>query len=157
MLRRVHIVTVAALFAFMGCVVAKSPERDGSTMQRAIPLKQRGIKAVEEQMQWMMKLHGYTPMLATRDELQRSAAEAVRRLKAGQKASHIHPPEPWYHSTRDHNGQCCSHWWFRTPRGPKDVYFDTGTSINTPGEIARQEEYCVEYFRNYVQSLKLSI
>src|SRR5262249_38305979 len=116
-----------------------------------------GIKAVEEQMQWMMKLHGYTPMLATRDTLQKSMADAARRVRAGLKPSQSRPPQPWYHSTQDHNGQCCSHWWFRTPRGPKDAYFDTGISINAPGEIARQEEYCVEYFRNYVQSLKLSI
>jgi hypothetical protein len=126
-------------------------------MEKAIPLKQRGMKAVEEQMQWMMKLHGYTPMLATRDELQKSAADTVRRLKAGQKPSQSPPPQPWEHATLDHNGQCCSYWWFRTPRGRKEIYFDTGVSIKTPGELARQESYCVEYFRNYVQSLKLSI
>jgi hypothetical protein len=114
-------------------------------MEKAIPLKQRGMKAVEEQMQWMMKLHGSTPMLATRDQLQKSAADAVRRLKAGQKPS------------LDHNGQCCSYWWFRTPRGRKEIYFDTGVSIKIPGELARQESYCVEYFKKYVQSLKLSI
>ena len=105
----------------------------------------------------MMKLHGYTPMLATRDVLQKSAADAVPRLKAGQKPSQSPPPQPWEHATLDHNGQCCSYWWFRTPRGRKEIYFDTGVSIKIPGELAWQESYCVEYFKKYVQSLKLSI
>src|SRR2546421_4642467 len=122
MLSRVHIVTVAALFAFIGCVVAKSPERDGSTMEKAIPLKQRGMNAVEEQMQWMMKLHGYTPMLATRDTVQKSMADAARRVRAGLKPSQNRPPQPSEHATLDHNGQCCSYWWFRTPRGRKETY-----------------------------------
>src|SRR5438046_3014830 len=108
-------------------------------------------------MQWMMKLHGYTPMLATRDELQKSAIDAVRRLKAGQKPSQSPPPQPWFHSTLDQNGQCCSHWWFRTPHGPMDIYFDTGVSLKIPGAVVRQESDCVEYFRKYVQSLKISI
>ena len=136
---------------------ASRPPANGSTVERAIPLKQRGIKAVEEQMQWMMKLRGYTPMLATRDAAQKSVADAVRRLKAGQKPSQSPPPQPWYHGTLDHNGQWCSHWWFRTPRGPKEMYFDTGVSIKVPGELDRQESYCVEYFKKYVQSLKLNI
>jgi hypothetical protein len=157
MLTRAYLFAVAAAFAVTPCHAGKSTGRDGSTMERAISLKQRGLKAVEEQMQWMMKLHRYTPMLATRDELQKSAAEAVRRLKAGQKPSHIHPPQPWEHATLDHNGQCCSYWWFRTPRGKKEIYFDTGMSISSPGEVARQESYCVKYFKNYVNSLKLSI
>ncbi len=156
MLTRAYIIAVVATFAFTPCH-GKSIERDGSTVEKAIPLKQRGIKAVEEQMQWMMKLQGYTPMLATRDDLQKSAADAVRRLKAGQKPSQTPPPQPWLHSTLDHNGRCCSHWWFRTPRGPKDVYFDTGVSIKAPGELARQESAVVDYFQKYVQSLKLSI
>ena len=126
-------------------------------MEKAIPLKQRGLKAVEEQMQWMMKLYGSTPMLATRDELQKSAADAVRRLKAGQKPSKTHSPQPWEHATPDHNGQCCSYWWFRTPRGRKEMYFDTGVSRNAPGEVVRQEQAVVEYFKNYINSLKLSI
>jgi len=157
MLTRAYLVAVITAFAVTPCHAGKSAERDGSTMEKAIPLKQRGMKAVEEQMQWMMKLHGYTPMLATRDELQKSAADAVRRLRAGQKPSQSRPPQPWEHATLDHNGQCCSYWWFRTPRGRKEIYFDTGVSIKIPGELARQESYCVEYFKNYVQSLKLSI
>lgn len=52
-------------------------------MEKAIPLKQRGMEAIEGQMQWMIKVYGYTPMLATRDALQKSAADAARRLKAG--------------------------------------------------------------------------
>ena len=157
MLTRAYLMAVVTAFAVTPCHAGRPVERDGSTMEKAIPLKQRGMKAVEEQMQWMMKLHRYTPMLATRDELQKSAAEAVRRLKTGQKPSHIRPPQPWEHATLDHNGQCCSYWWFRTPRGRKKIYFDTGLSIKTPGEVARQESSCVEYFKSYLQSLKLSI
>lgn len=126
-------------------------------MKKAIPLKQRGLKAVEEQMQWMMKLHEYTPMLATRDQLQKSAADAVRRFKAGQKPSKNTPPQPWEHATLDHNGQCCSYWWFGTPRGRKEIYFDTGVSIKAPGAVAQQESDCVEYFKKYIESLKISI
>ncbi len=157
MLTHAYLIAVVTAFAVTPCHAGKSAERNGSTMEKAIPLKQRGIKAVEEQMQWMMKLHGYTPMLATRDVLQKSAADAVRRFKAGQKPSQSPPPQPWEHGTLDHNGQCCSYWWFRTPRGRKEIYFDTGVSIKIPGEVARQESYCVEYFKKYVQSLKLSI
>jgi hypothetical protein len=157
MLKRAYLVAVVTAFAVTPCHADKSAGRDGSTMEKAIPLKQRGLKAVDEQMQWMMKLHGSTPMLATRDVLQKSADDAARRLKAGQKPSHSPPPQPWEHGTLDHNGQCCSYWWFRTPRGRKEMYFDTGVSIKIPGEVARQESYCVEYFKKYVQSLKLSI
>ena len=94
MLTRACLIAVVAAFAVTPCHADKSAERDGSTMEKAIPLKQRGMKAIEEQMQWMMKLHGYTPMLATRDQLQKSAADAVRRLKAGQKPSQSRPPQP---------------------------------------------------------------
>ena len=156
MLKRAYFIAVVAAFAVAPCY-GKAIERDGSTMEKAIPLKQRGIKAVEEQMQWMMKLHHYTAMLATRDELQKSAADAVRRLKAGQKPSKTRPPQPWEHATLDHNGQCCSYWWFRTPHGRKEIYFDTGVSIKASGELARQESAVVEYFKKYVQSMKLSI
>jgi hypothetical protein len=154
MLKRAHI--IAFLLPLL-TAASYAAARDGSTMDKAIPLKQRGLKAVEEQMQWMMKLHGSTPMLATRDALQKSAAEAVRRVKAGQKPSKTPPPQPWEHASLDHNGQCCSYWWFRTPRGRKEMYFDTGVSINDPGELARQESAVVQYFKEYVETLKLSI
>ena len=154
MLKRATI--LAAGFALL-TTVTYAATHDGSTMEKAIPLKQRGPKAVDEQMQWMMKLHGYTPMLATRDELQKSAADAVRRLKAGQKPSTTRPPQPWEHATLDRNGRCCSYWWFRTPRGRKEMYFDTGVSISVPGEVVRQEQAVVEYFKKYINSLKLSI
>lgn len=136
MLVRVHMFSAAVLLSIMPCVLAKPLERDGSTKAKAIPLKERGIKAVEEQMQWMMKLHGYTPMLATRDEAQKSATDAVRRSKAGQKADPNPLPQPWEHATLDHNGQWCSYWWFRTPHGRREMYFDTGVSMKTPGSLS---------------------
>src|SRR5260370_28024501 len=105
MLTRAYLIAVVTSFAVTPCHAGKSAARDGSTMEKAIPLKQRGLKAVEEQMQWMMKLHRYTPMLATRDEVQKIAADAARRVRAGQKPSQSPPPQPWYHSTRAHNGQ----------------------------------------------------
>jgi hypothetical protein len=74
MQRRAYI--VACILALLA-TVSYAATRDGSTMAKAIPLKQHGLKAVEEQMQWMMKLRGYTPMLATRDEVEKSAAEAI--------------------------------------------------------------------------------
>jgi hypothetical protein len=127
-------------------------------MERAIPLKQRGMKAVEEEMAWMMKLFRYTPILATRDALAKQADEAVRRLKAsGKKRVTVPPPpQPWEHATLDHAGQACSYWSFRTPRGKREVYFDTGVSINIPGEVARQEKYRVDYFAEWVRSLNRS-
>jgi len=157
MLTRAYLIAVIAAFAVTPCHAGKTAERDGSTKAKAIPLKQRGMNAVEEQMQWMMKLHRYTPMLATRDTLQKSTADAARRVRAGLKPSQNRPPQPWEHATLDHNGQCCSYWWFRTPRGRKEMYFDTGVSIKAPGAVAQQESDCVEYFKKYVQSLKLSI
>jgi hypothetical protein len=157
MLARVHLLLIIAALTAAPCYAGKSPVRDGSTKEKAIPLKQRGMNAVEEQMQWMMKLHGYTPMLATRDTVQKSMADAARRVKAGLKPSQSRPPQPWEHATLDHSGQCCSYWWFRTPHGRKEMYFDTGVSINAPGAVAQQESDCVEYFKKYVQSLKLSI
>jgi hypothetical protein len=62
MLTRAYLIAVVISFAVTPCHAGKSAERDGSTMEKAIPLKQRGMKAVEEQMQWMMKtarLHSY--------------------------------------------------------------------------------------------------
>jgi hypothetical protein len=111
MLRRAYLIAFVTAFAVTPCHTGKLVERNGSTMEKAIPLRQRGMKAVEEQMQWMMKLHGSTAMLATRDELQKSAADAVRRLKAGQKPRRTRPPQPWERATLDHvtaRHLCCA-------------------------------------------------
>jgi hypothetical protein len=78
-------------------------------------------------------------------------------VKAGQKPSKAPIPQPWEHATLEHNGRCISYWWFRTPRGRKEMYFDTGLSINAPGELVRQESAVVEYFKNYINSLRLNI
>ena len=69
MLTRACVIAVVTAFAVTPGHAGKSAGRDGSTMEKAIPLKQRGAKAVEEEMQWMMKLYHYTPVLATRDEI----------------------------------------------------------------------------------------
>jgi hypothetical protein len=149
MLTRVHIFIVAAILAVAPCYAAK-PIRDGSTMAKAIPLKQRGMKAVEEEMAWMMKLYHYTPLLATRDAF----AEAVRQIKVEKKKEGL-GPTPWGHASREHDGRLISCWWFLTPKGRKEVYFDTGMPINTPGEVARRESACARYMGEKMQSLKL--
>jgi hypothetical protein len=152
---RVHIFMILVVLTVSPCL-ASTP--DGSTEAKAISLKQRiPAKAVEEEMQWMMKLYHYTPLLATRDELSKQAREAIRRAKAGQKQSTDRPPAPWGHATRDREGRLISYWWFRTPHGRRDIYFDTGTSINTPGEVARQETARAEYIGRMVPLLKLDI
>ena len=85
-------------------------------------------------MAWMMKLFHYTPLLATRDELR----EDLRKLKAGQKKQST-TKSNWGHASLDYNGRLISRWWFASPRGKREIYFDTGTLTNTPGEVARQE------------------
>jgi hypothetical protein len=120
MLTRAQIVATVAVLAVARCFAAVP---DGSTKAKAIPLKQRDpMKAVEEEMAWMMKLYHYTPLLATRD----AVAESIRRVKAGEKS--VKPPAPWEHGSLDHHGHLISYWWFVTPHGKKDIYFDTGTS-----------------------------
>ena len=97
----------------------------------------------------MMKLYGYTPLLAMRDAF----TVAVRRAKAGAKSVSVDPG--WGHATVDHNGRLISNWWFQTPRGKKDVYFDTGTLLSTPGEVARQESARAQYMGRMAQTIKL--
>jgi hypothetical protein len=155
MLPRTYLIVVTAVLLAAPCYAAKSIGRDGSTMEKAILLKQRGAKAVEEEMTWMMKLCNYTPVLATRDEIVKLAADAIRRAKSGQKQPSGHPPAPWGHATRDRNGRLISYWWFQTPHGRKEIYFDTGTSLDTPGEVARQESSRAEYMVKMMQHLKL--
>jgi hypothetical protein len=114
--------------------------RDGSSKEKAIILKQRGAKAVEEEMAWMRKLYHYTPIDATRD----MAADAIRQLKAGKKKE-VNLPQPWSHAILDDKGQCCSVWTFKTPRRQREIYFDTGASIDIPGEVPRQINSRIDY------------
>jgi len=84
---RFHIVIATVFVAVTPCYAAKPIARDGSTMEKAIPLIQRGPKAVEEEMAWMMKLYHYTPLLASRDSL----VEAIRKAKETMRAVHLPP------------------------------------------------------------------
>ena len=148
MLMRVRILTILAALAVSPCLSA-SP--DGSTRAKAIPLKQRDpAKAVEEEMAWMMKLYHYTPILATRDAL----AKAVREIKAG-KAKEVNLPHDWGHGSLDYKRHLISNWWFPSPRGKREIYFDTGTLINTPGEVARQESARAAYLGRILPTLKI--
>jgi hypothetical protein len=147
MLMRIHIATLIVVLAASVCSAA-TPQ--GSTKATAIPLKQRDpAKAVEEEMGWMMRLYHYTPILATRD----AVAQSIRDLKAGKKSAPTHGD--WGHATVDYNGHLLSHWWFPTPRGKRDAFFDTGTLINTPGEVARQERARAEYLGRMIPQLKV--
>jgi hypothetical protein len=149
---RVHMLTFVAVLTASVCVAAPP---NGSTMATAIPLKQRDpAKAVEEEMQWMMKLYHYTPVLATRDEIATLVADAVRRLKAGQKPASGKAPAPWEHGSLDRKGRLISYWVFRTPRGKKEVYFDTGVPIGAPGELARQESARAQYIGHVMQLIR---
>jgi hypothetical protein len=147
MLTRAHIVTVFAVFSAVSAFAATP---DGSTKGRAIPLKQRDpAKAVEEEFAWMMKLYHYTPLLAFRDRV----VEEVRKAKAGKKSTDT--SAGWGHATVDHKGHLISNWWFDTPRGKREVYFDTGTLINTPGEVVRQESARADYMRRMGPTVKV--
>lgn len=144
---RVHILIISAVFSVSPCLAATP---DGSSKAKAIPLKQRvPIKAVEEKMAWMMKLFRYTPLLATRDEL----AEQIRQLKAGKKPSK--KESGWGHASIDYNGHLLSHWWFPSPKGKREIYFDTGTLIKAPGEVARQESARAQYIAGMLPTLKI--
>ena len=144
---RVHILTVLAVLAASPCLAATP---DGSTKAKAIPLKERDpAKAVEEEMAWMMKLYHYTPILATRD----AVADQIRQLKAGRKPEKKSPG--WGHASVDYNGHLLSNWWFPTPKGKREIYFDTGTLIKTPGEVARQESARAQYIGRILPTLKV--
>lgn len=149
MLTRAYVVFILVALAIAPGYAGKPIIAYGSTMEKAIPLKQRGPKAIEEEMAWMMKVFHYTPLLASRDVM----VDAVRKAKATKKA--VDAPTPWEHGTVEHAGQWCSYWMVRTPRGKRHIYFDTGISINTPGEVARQESSRAEYMGRMMQSLKL--
>jgi hypothetical protein len=144
---RIHILAVLAVLAVSPCLAA-TPE--GSTKAKAIPLKQRDpAKAVEDEMAWMMKLYHYTPILATRDAL----SDQIRQLKAGKKPEK--KPHDWGHASIDYNGHLLSNWWFPTPKGKREIYFDTGTLIRTPGEVARQESARAQYIGRILPTLKI--
>lgn len=143
------LVLVVAFVVVRPSYAGKPIIRDGSTKERAIPLKQRGLKAIDEEMAWMMKVFQYTPLLATRDAL----VDAVRKAKATKKA--VHPPTPWEHGTLEHAGRWYSYWMVRTPRGKRHIYFDTGISTDTPGEVVRQESSRAQYMERVIESLKL--
>jgi hypothetical protein len=150
MLSRAQIIIASAAFAIAPCYATQPSVHDGSSKENAIPLKQRGVKAVQEEMKWMMKLYHDTPLMATRD----AVADAVRQIKAGKKKA-VQNLHPWEHGTLDHHGKLISYWSFTTPHGKSEIYFDTGASINTPGEVRRQESVRAEYMRQMSQSLKI--
>jgi hypothetical protein len=145
---RFHIVIAMALVTVTPCHGETPSIRDGSTIEKAIPLKQRGAKAIEEEMAWMMKRFHYTPLLASRDTL----IEAIRKAKETKKA--VHPPAPWEHATLEHGRQWCSYWMVRTPRGKRHIYFDTGISIETPGAVPAIESSRAQYMGHLLESLK---
>jgi hypothetical protein len=149
MISRAHISIASAAFAIATCYAAQPSVHDGSSGEKAILLKQRGVKAVEEEMKWMMKLYHYTPLMATRD----AVADTVRQIMAGKKKT-VQNLHPWEHGSLDHHGKLISYWSFNTPHGNREIYFDTGTSINTPGEVARQESSRAQYMKQMSQSLK---
>jgi hypothetical protein len=150
MLARVHVLVIAAILAAVPGYAARPGVRDGSTIEKAIPLRQRGMKAVEEEITWMMKIYKYTPLLSTRD----SFTEAIRQIKV-EKKKEGHGPQPWSHATLEHGNQWCSYWWFRTPRGRKEIYFDTGIPTSTPGEVVRQESMHAQYMAKAATSVKI--
>ena len=144
---RVHILIIFGVLAVSPCLAATP---DGSSKAKAIPLKQRDpMKAVEEEMAWMMKLYRYTPLLATRDAL----AEQIRQLKAGKKPKKM--AMGWGHASVDYNGRLLSYWWFPSPKGKREIYFDTGTLLKTPGEVVRQESARAQYLGRMLPSLKV--
>jgi hypothetical protein len=150
MLTRHYIPAIIAVVAAVPCFAAPRADHDGSTEAKAIPLKERGTKAVVEEMAWMLKLYNYSPVLAAHD----AVADASSKVKAGKKS--VNTPAPWGHRTLDYNGHLISYWWFVTPRGKKEVYFDMGISNETPGEVAAEQESArAQYMRQMASSAKV--
>jgi hypothetical protein len=145
---RCLVVIAAVCVAVTPCYAAKPVARDGSSIEKAIPLKQRGPKAVEEEMAWIMKLYHYTPLLASRDVL----VEAIRKAKETKNT--VHAATAWEHATLEHGRQWCSYWMVRTPRGKRHIYFDTGISIDTPGAVPQIESSRAQYMGHLLESLK---
>src|SRR5262249_16362692 len=130
-------------------LAAQPAAHDGSTKAKAIPLKERGMKAVEEEMAWMLKLYNYSPVLAVHD----AVADASSKDKTGKKS--VNTLAPWGHRCLDYGGHLISYWWFVTPLGKKEVYFDTGISSDTLGDVAEQESARAQYMRRIASSVKL--
>jgi hypothetical protein len=150
MLPRHYILAIIAVVAAAPCLAAQPADHDGSTKAKAIPLKERGAKAVVEEMAWMLRLYNYSPVLAAHD----AVADASSKVKAGKKS--VNTPAPWGHRTLDYNGHLISYWWFVTPRGKKEVYFDMGISNETPGGVAAEQESArAQYMRQMASSAKL--
>src|SRR4029453_16705347 len=149
MLTRPYILATIAVVAAAPCLAAQPAGHDGSTKAKAIPLKERGTKAVAEEMTWMLKLYNYSPVLAAHD----AVADASSKVKADKKS--VNTPARWRHRSLDHNGHLISYWWFITPRGKKEIYFDTGISSDTPGEVAEQESARARYMRQMASSVKI--
>src|SRR5215475_7061868 len=149
MLTRPYILATIAVVAAAPCLAAQPAHRDGSTKAKAIPLKEVGMNAVTEEMAWMLKLYNYSPVLAMHD----AVADASSKVKAGKKS--VNSPAPWGHASLDHDGHLISYWWFVTPRGKKEIYFDTGISSDTAGEVAEQESARAQYMRRMASPAKL--
>jgi hypothetical protein len=149
MLTRHYILAIIAVVAAALCLAAHPAGHDGSTKAKAIPLEERGTKAVVEEMTWMLKLYNYSPVLAAHD----AVADASSKVKADKKS--VNTPASWGYRSLDHNGHLISYWWFVTPRGKKEIYFDTGISSDTPGEVARQELARAQYMRQMASSVKI--
>ena len=98
----------------------------------------------------MIKLFHYTPVLAMRDVV----VDAVRQIKAGKKKS-LQDLDLWSHRSLGRKGRLISYWSFPTPRGKKEIYFDTGASVDTPGEVARQESSRAQYMARMWQSFNV--
>jgi hypothetical protein len=149
MLTRHYIPAIIAVVAAVPCFAAPRADHDGSTEAKAIPLKERGTKAVVEEMAWMLKLYNYSPVLAAHD----AVADASSKVKAGKKS--VNTPAPWGQRALNYSGHRISYWWFVTSRGKKEVYFDTGISSDTLEEVAEQESVRAQYMRQMASSVKL--
>ena len=150
MLTRHYILAIIAVVAAAPCLAAKPADYDGSTKAKAISLKERGTKAVVEEMTWMLKLYNYSPVLAAHD----AVADASSKVKADKKS--VNTAASWGHGSLDYNGHLISYWWFVTPRGKKEIYFDTGISSDTPGEVWREQESArARYMRQMASSVKI--
>jgi hypothetical protein len=148
---RAHVLFLIIVSSAAQCLAGKSGAGSGASIDKAIRLKARTASAaVEEEMAWMKKLYHYTPLDATRD----AYIEAIRQIEV-EKKKEGEGPIPWGHASREYNGRLISCWWLRTPHGRKEVYFDTGLAINTPGEVARRESACARYMGERIPSLKL--
>jgi hypothetical protein len=145
MLKRSYIFTVAALITGWSAFAAPP---DGATIANPIPLRQRDpTKAAEEEMQWMMKIHHYTPLLAERDEM----AEVTEKAKRGGKRATA--TTRWGHTILNYNGHSISNWWFVTPQGKREIYFDMGLTLSHKDDV-RQESGRGQYMLRMMPPLK---